>query len=67
MPAYARDGKVVGFFQCVHKFKTRPVTLGLSDKANLDDGAIQPTAFALKVLTAADLVKIGALVKKAAS
>jgi len=65
MPAYARDGKVVCFFQCAHKFKTRYATLGFSDKANLDDGAIWPTAFALKALTAADF-KIVALVKKAA-
>jgi uncharacterized protein YdhG (YjbR/CyaY superfamily) len=67
MPAYAKDGKVVCFFQSGEKFKTRYATLGFSDKANLDDGAIWPTAFALKKLTAADEARIGALVKKAVS
>ncbi len=67
MPAYARDGKVVCFFQAAQKFKTRYGTLGFSDKANLDDGQMWPTAFALKTLTAAEQAKISALVKKAAS
>jgi uncharacterized protein YdhG (YjbR/CyaY superfamily) len=67
MPAYARDGKVVCFFQSAHKFKTRYATFGFSDKANLDKGAMWPTSFALKELTAAEEKKIGALVKKAAS
>jgi hypothetical protein len=65
MPAYAKDGKVVCFFQSAHKFKTRYATFGFSDKANLDEGAMWPTAFALKELTAADEARIGALVKKA--
>jgi uncharacterized protein YdhG (YjbR/CyaY superfamily) len=65
MPAYARDGKVVCFFQSAQKFKTRYATLGFSDKANLDEGAMWPVAFALKELTAADEKRIGALVKKA--
>ena len=65
MPAYARDGKVVCFFQSAQKFKTRYATLGFMHEANLDDGAMWPTAFALKELTAADEAKIGALVKKA--
>ena len=65
MPAYAKDGKVVCFFQSAKKFKTRYATLGFSDKANLDEGHMWPTAFALKQLTAADEAKIGALVKKA--
>jgi hypothetical protein len=65
MPAYARDGKVVCFFQGAQKFKTRYATLGFSDKANLDEGAMWPTAFALKELTAAEEARIGALVKKA--
>jgi uncharacterized protein YdhG (YjbR/CyaY superfamily) len=65
MPAYARDGKVVCFFQSAHKFKTRYATIGFSDAANLDDGALWPTAFALKELTAAAEAKIAALVKKA--
>jgi len=64
MPAYAKDGNVVCFFQSAQKFKTRYATLGFSDKANLDEGHIWPTAFALKELTAAEEVKIGALVKK---
>jgi uncharacterized protein YdhG (YjbR/CyaY superfamily) len=67
MPAYAKDGKVVCFFQSAQKFKTRYATLGFSDKANLDEGAVWPTAFALKELTAAEEAKIGALVKKAVS
>jgi uncharacterized protein YdhG (YjbR/CyaY superfamily) len=67
MPAYAKDGNVVCFFQSAHKFKTRYATLGFSDKANLDDGAMWPTSFALKELTAAEEKKIGALVKKAVS
>ena len=67
MPAYAKDGKVVCFFQPAHKFKTRYATLGFSDEANLDDGAMWPVAFALKELSAAAEAKIGALVKKAAS
>ena len=67
MPAYAKDGKVVCFFQSAQKFKTRYATFGFSDKANLDDGAMWPTAFALTELTAADEARIGALVKKAVS
>ncbi len=67
MPAYAKDGKVVCFFQSAQKFKTRYATLGFSDAANLDEGALWPTAFALKELTAADEARIGALVKKAVS
>jgi uncharacterized protein YdhG (YjbR/CyaY superfamily) len=66
-PAYARDGKVVCFFQPAQKFKTRYSTLGFSDEANLDDGAMWPTSFALTKLTAADEKKIGALVKKSVS
>jgi uncharacterized protein YdhG (YjbR/CyaY superfamily) len=67
MPAYAKDGNVVCFFQSAQKLKTRYATLGFSDKANLDEGHMWPTAFALKELTAAEEVKIGALVKKAVS
>ena len=70
MPAYAREGKegkVVCFFQATQKFKTRYATLGFSDKANLDEGNMWPTAFALKGLTAAEEARIAALVKKAAS
>ena len=67
MPAYARDGKVVCFFQSAQKFKSRYATFGFSDKANLDDGAMWPTAFALKELAAAAEARIAALVKKAAS
>ena len=67
MPAYAKDGKVVCFFQDAHKFKTRYATLGFSDAANLDEGALWPVAFALKELTAAEEARIGALVKKAVS
>src|SRR6266851_5501642 len=66
MPAYAKDGNVVCFFQSAQKFKTRYATLGFSDKAHLDEGAMWPTAFALKELTAADEARIGALVKRAA-
>ena len=65
MPAYAKDGKVVCFFQAAQKFKTRYATLGFSDKATLDEGQMWPTAFALKDLTAADEARIGALVKRA--
>ena len=65
MPAYAKDDKVVCFFQCAQKFSTRYATLGFSDKANLDEGALWPTAFALKQLTAAEEARIGALVQKA--
>jgi uncharacterized protein YdhG (YjbR/CyaY superfamily) len=67
MPAYARDGKVVCFFQSADKFKSRYATFGFSDEANLDDGALWPTSFALKELTADDEARIGALVKKAVS
>ena len=67
MPAYTKDGKVVCFFQSAQKFNTRYATLGFSDTANLDEGALWPVAFALKELTAAEEKKIGALVKKAAS
>jgi uncharacterized protein YdhG (YjbR/CyaY superfamily) len=67
MPAYARDGNVVCFFQSAHKFKARYSTFGFSDKANLDEGTAWPVAFALKELTAADEARIGALVKKAVS
>jgi uncharacterized protein YdhG (YjbR/CyaY superfamily) len=67
MPAYAKDGKVVCFFQSAQKFKTRYATFGFSDKANLDAGAMWPTSFALKELTAAEEKKIGTLVKKAVS
>jgi len=65
MPAYARDGSVVCFFQAAQKFKSRYATLGFSDKAALDEGHMWPTAFALKELTAADEARIGALVKRA--
>jgi hypothetical protein len=67
MPAYAKDGNVVCFFKSAHKFKTRYATLGFSDKANLDEGAMWPTDFALKELTAAEEARIGALVKRAVS
>jgi uncharacterized protein YdhG (YjbR/CyaY superfamily) len=67
MPAYAKDGKVVCFFQNAQKFKTRYATFGFSDKATLDEGHMWPVAFALEELTAADEARIGALVKKAAS
>ena len=65
MPAYAKDGKVVCFFQSAEKFKSRYATFGFSDAANLDEGAMWPTSFALKELSAADEARIGALVKKA--
>jgi uncharacterized protein YdhG (YjbR/CyaY superfamily) len=65
MPAYARDGKVVCFFQSAEKFKARYSTLGFSDEANLDKGAMWPTSFALKELTEAEEAKVAALVKKA--
>jgi uncharacterized protein YdhG (YjbR/CyaY superfamily) len=65
MPAYAKDGKVVCFFQSAEKFHSRYATFGFSDQANLDDGAMWPTAFALTELTAAEEARIGALVKKA--
>ena len=65
MPAYARDGNVVCFFQSAHRFKTRYATFGFSDKANLDEGSVWPVAFALKELTAASEARIAALVKKA--
>ncbi len=67
MPAYAKDGKVVCFFQSAQKFKTRYSTLGFSDAANLDDGALWPTSFALMELTEAEEARISALVKKAVS
>jgi hypothetical protein len=67
MPAYAKDGKVVCFFQSAQKFKTRYATLGFSDAANLDEGAMWPTAYALKELTPAEEASIAALVKKAVS
>jgi uncharacterized protein YdhG (YjbR/CyaY superfamily) len=67
MPAYAKDGKVVCFFQSAHKFKSRYATFGFNDAANLDEGALWPVAFALKELTAAEEARIGALVKKAVS
>ncbi len=67
MPAYAKDGKVVCFFQSAHKFKSRYATFGFNDTANLDTGAMWPTSFALKELTAADEARIAALVKKAVS
>src|SRR6202022_696251 len=65
MPAYAKDGKIVCHFQPAQKFKTRYPTLGFSDEANLDEGALWPVAFALKELTAAEEARIAALVKKA--
>jgi uncharacterized protein YdhG (YjbR/CyaY superfamily) len=65
MPAYAKDGKVVCYFQTAHKFNSRYATFGFSDEANLDEGAMWPTSFALKELTAAEEARIGALVKKA--
>ncbi len=67
MPAYAKDGKVVCFFQAAEKFNSRYATFGFSDEANLDKGALWPVAFALKGLTAAEEAKITALVKKAVS
>jgi uncharacterized protein YdhG (YjbR/CyaY superfamily) len=67
MPAYAKDGDVVCFFQSARKFKARYATFGFSDKANLDEDTVWPVAFALKELTAADETRIAALVKKAVS
>lgn len=67
MPAYAKDGKVVCHFQSAQKFKTRYATFGFSDAANLDDGGMWPTGFALKKLTAAEEARIAALLKKAVS
>jgi len=67
MPAYAKDGKVVCFFQSAEKFKSRYATFGFNDKAKLDEGAMWPTSFALKELTAAEEARIGALVKRAVS
>ena len=67
MPAYAKDGKVVCFFQSAAKFKSRYATLGFNDTANLDDGAMWPTSFAVKKLTGAEKARIEALVKKAVS
>ena len=67
MPAYAKDDKIVCFFQSADKFKSRYATFGFSDEANIDEGAMFPTSFALKKLTAADERRIGALVKKAVS
>jgi len=66
MPAYAKDGNVVCFFQSAHKFKARYAMFGFSDKANLDEGTLWPVAFALNELTADDEARLGALVKKAA-
>ncbi|MFN8487983.1 MAG: DUF1801 domain-containing protein [Caldilineaceae bacterium] len=67
MPAYAKDGKIVCFFQSAQKFNTRYATLGFSDTANLDEGALWPVAFALKELTTTEEARISALVKKAVS
>ncbi len=67
MPAYAKDGKVVCFFQPAEKFKSRYATLGFSDKANLDEGAMWPTSYALTELTAGDEARIAALVRQAVS
>jgi len=67
MPAYAKEGKIVCFFQPAQKFMTRYATLGFNDPANLDEGAMRPIAYALTELTAADEARIGALVKKAVS
>jgi len=67
MPAYAKDGKVVCFFQSAQKFKTRYATFGFSDRANLDEGRMWPTAFALEELTADDEARIDTLVKRAVS
>ena len=67
MPAYAKDGKIVCFFQSAQKFKTRYATLGFQHEANLDDGDMWPVAFAVRQLTAAEEARIGALVKKAVS
>jgi uncharacterized protein YdhG (YjbR/CyaY superfamily) len=67
MPAYAKDGKIICFFQAAQKFKSRYATFGFNEDAHLDEGAMWPTAFALKELTAAEEEKIGALVRKAVS
>jgi uncharacterized protein YdhG (YjbR/CyaY superfamily) len=67
MPAYAKDGKVVCYFQSARRFKSRYATFGLNDTANLDEGAMWPTSFALKELTATEKAKIGALLKRAVS
>ena len=67
MPSYAKDGKVVCFFQSAQKFKTRYATFGFSDRAKLDEGTMWPVAFALTKLTAADEARIATLVKKAVS
>jgi uncharacterized protein YdhG (YjbR/CyaY superfamily) len=67
MPAYAKDGKVVCYFQSAQKFKSRYATFGFSDDANIDEGAMWPTSFALKELTSAEEARIAALVKKAVS
>ena len=67
MPAYAKDGKVVCFFQSAHKFNSRYATFGFSDTANLDEGAMWPTSFALNELTAIEAARISTLVKKAVS
>jgi uncharacterized protein YdhG (YjbR/CyaY superfamily) len=67
MPAYAKDGKVLCYFQSAHRFKSRYATFGFNDTANLDEGAMWPTAFALKKLTAGEEAKIRALVKRAVS
>jgi uncharacterized protein YdhG (YjbR/CyaY superfamily) len=67
MPAYAKDGKVVCFFQSAQKFNSRYATFSFSDEANLDEGVMWPTSFALKELTATEEAKIGALVKRAVS
>src|SRR5262245_10466591 len=67
MPAYAKDGNVVCFFKCAAKFNARYATLGFSDKAKLDDGAMWPTEFALTELTAAEEARVAALVKRVAS
>ena len=67
MPAYAKEGKVVCYFQSAHKFKTRYATFGFSDAANLDEGALWPVAFALKELTAIEEATVDALVKRAVS
>jgi uncharacterized protein YdhG (YjbR/CyaY superfamily) len=67
MPAYAKKGKIVCFFQSAQKFNTRYATLGFNDTANIDEGAMWPTAFALKELTATEEERIGTLVKKAVS
>jgi uncharacterized protein YdhG (YjbR/CyaY superfamily) len=67
MPAYAKDGKVVCFFQSAQKFNSRYATFSFSDKANLDEGTLWPTSFALKELGATEGAKIGALVKRAVS